>query len=98
MFIAQKELKHLDVSENLIGDIEEGALYGLEKMETLNLTNNQLVRLPGNTWSLPSLKCLDLSSNLFVSLETASFDGLPSLQYLNISHSRNLKTIQVRFF
>ncbi|CAB3407430.1 unnamed protein product [Caenorhabditis bovis] len=98
MFRTQKSLRRLDLAENLIGDIEEDALYGLEQLQVLNLTANQLIRLPGNTWSLPSLKVLDISANLFVALETASFDGLPNLEYLNISMSRNLKTIQMSSF
>uniref|UniRef100_A0A1I7XQP0 LRRCT domain-containing protein n=1 Tax=Heterorhabditis bacteriophora TaxID=37862 RepID=A0A1I7XQP0_HETBA len=98
MFVAQKELEILDLSDNLLSDIDDNALFGMDNLSVLNLTSNQLNRLPGNTWPLPRLRVLDLSNNLFVALETASFDSLPSLQYLNLTNSRNLKSIHMAAF
>ncbi|KAK6048562.1 leucine Rich repeat-containing domain protein [Cooperia oncophora] len=98
-FSALRELETLNLADNLISDINDGALFGMDNLTLLNMTNNQLVRLPGNTWPpLAKLRALDLSGNPFVALETASFDTLPSLQFLNLSNCRNLKAIHMAAF
>ncbi|KHJ98897.1 leucine Rich repeat-containing domain protein, partial [Oesophagostomum dentatum] len=97
-FSSLRELETLNIADNLISDIDDGAFFGMDNLTLLNMTNNQLVRLPGNTWPLPMLRSLDLSGNPFVALETASFDTLPLLQFLNLSYCRNLKAIHVGLF
>ncbi|KAJ1359143.1 hypothetical protein KIN20_017796 [Parelaphostrongylus tenuis] len=97
-FRALRELETLTLADNLISDIDDGALFGMDSLVLLNMTNNQLVRLPGNTWPLAKLRSLDLSGNPFVALETASFDTLPSLQFLNLSNCKNLKSIHMAAF
>ncbi|KAK6020992.1 leucine Rich repeat-containing domain protein, partial [Ostertagia ostertagi] len=95
-FSALRDLETLNLADNLISDINDGALFGMDNLTLLNMTNNQLVRLPGNTWPLGKLRSLDLSGNPFVALETASeirvpfqmaaFVSMSSLQTLDLSN------------
>ena len=58
MFSAQKSLQELDLSENLLSELEDGAFFGLDALTTLNLTSNQVSRL----------------SNLLPVVKTATYD------------------------
>ncbi|XP_044258886.1 vasorin [Tribolium madens] len=90
-------LKHLDLSENLIETL--GVEFRtLRSLEILNLSANFLTVIDSDSFSgLESLKCLDLSRNNLTRLDDALFEPLQALQYLNLS-SNQLKILNERCF
>jgi dynein assembly factor 1, axonemal len=62
----------------------EGLIH-LDRLHTLNLSNNKLTDLSGLGWGLRSLKTLDVSFNLITDInECGSIKALPSLTSLDI--------------
>ncbi|WP_018619729.1 COR domain-containing protein [Spirosoma luteum] len=82
-----KTLERLIISENEINSIEDDAFVGLENLEELDLSFNQLTYLPSSLGKLTKLKKLNLSGNSIrllpkelenlVSLESLGLDGNP---------------------
>ncbi|KOX77951.1 Protein toll [Melipona quadrifasciata] len=84
-----RQLEKLDLGENNMWSIPEGALCPLVNLEILNLTRNRLrevtsFRFNGASRCLSSLKELDLSNNSVESLPTAAFSGLTRLHSLDL--------------
>ncbi|XP_043784190.1 toll-like receptor Tollo [Apis laboriosa] len=84
-----KQLEKLDLGENNMWSIPEGALCPLVNLEILNLTRNRLrdvtsFRFTGASRCLSKLKELDLSNNSVESLPTAAFSGLTRLHSLDL--------------
>ena len=50
MFSAQKSLQELDLAENLLSDLEDGAFFGMDSLAVLNLTSNQVPRVQGSMY------------------------------------------------
>ncbi|KAI4503247.1 hypothetical protein M0802_001469 [Mischocyttarus mexicanus] len=84
-----RQLEKLDLGENNMWNIPEGALCPLVNLEILNLTRNRLrevtsFRFNAISKCLSSLKELDLSNNSIESLPTAAFSGLTRLHSLDL--------------
>lgn len=84
-------LRLLDLSDNVIMELEEDALGRLEVLTTLYLSGNKLRTVPK---SLPSgLTSLYLERNNIEELASGELQGLPRLRYLSLRNS-GLKVIQ----
>ncbi|NWX13809.1 LRC32 protein, partial [Aegotheles bennettii] len=89
IFWSTPRLCQLDLSNNYIMEIEEGAFEALEELEVVNLALNSLHCISG--FSLTQLRVLNLSHNaleLFSSEEEGAEPYL--LQVLDLSHNRLL--------
>ncbi|CAG5109076.1 Similar to Igfals: Insulin-like growth factor-binding protein complex acid labile subunit (Mus musculus) [Cotesia congregata] len=76
-------LKMLDLSDNLLYDIEEDSLGRLETLERLDLSGNKLEIVPR---SLPtSLTVLNLRGNAIKTLTSEDLQGIDNLQCLFIN-------------
>uniref|UniRef100_UPI00358DF993 leucine-rich repeats and immunoglobulin-like domains protein 3 isoform X1 n=1 Tax=Myxine glutinosa TaxID=7769 RepID=UPI00358DF993 len=72
----------------MITAVSTGWVYGLEPLQQLSLSHNNLTRIDGNSWSFcPNLRDLDLAWNDLHRLEKGSFSGLPGLQLLGLAHN-----------
>ncbi|CAH2059296.1 unnamed protein product, partial [Iphiclides podalirius] len=79
-------LKHLDLSQNKIQNLELGVLDGLTKLNHLNLSYNSITNLPlGLFDQIPNLLNLDFSANGLSSLELGVLDPLTKIKALNLS-------------
>ncbi|XP_066599210.1 toll-like receptor Tollo [Prorops nasuta] len=83
------QLERLDLGENNMWSIPEGALCPLVNLEHLNLTRNRLsevssFRFNAASRCLANLRELDLSNNSIESLQTAAFSGLTRLHSLDL--------------
>lgn len=96
-FIRWHRLKYLDLSFNTIYFLEPSSLFGLNKLEHINLRNNQLKQIPtlalhSTTLSLTntklpstigsSIEYLDLRKNNLNSIQAESFSLLEKAQYI----------------
>ncbi|KAG7205514.1 hypothetical protein KM043_007495 [Ampulex compressa] len=77
----------LDVSSNLIDDVNGDCLANLPRIRSLNLSDNRLRSLPRGFQSF-TLKILDLRRNRLVQIRNDSFAELPQLQKLDLSGNR----------
>lgn len=79
-------LQNMDLSNNLVAEIEEDAFGRLDFLSHLFLHGNQLTGIPK---SLPSqLQVLDLRMNLVVKLHNSDFLGLQKLKALLLSKNK----------
>ena len=89
----KNNLKILDLSHNLLNEMEEGAVLNtLNNLQILNLSYNQL-QPPKNGIKIPSIQKLYLSNNLIDTMEKFIEGPHLNLTYLDLSHNY-LKTLQ----
>ncbi|RZC37409.1 chaoptin [Asbolus verrucosus] len=89
-----QQLKHLDLTRNLITSLNTDAFLGLENiLKELYLSQNRITNLVGPALSLIKLEVLDLSDNHLTELSRNAFGMLPQLRFLNLSHNPYLATI-----
>uniref|UniRef100_A0A199UC59 Protein kinase domain-containing protein n=1 Tax=Manihot esculenta TaxID=3983 RepID=A0A199UC59_MANES len=84
-----------DAKENVLGLVTSGyGLYGpipdntigkLNKLQTLDLSNNKITALPSDFWSLGSLTTLNLSSNQISGSLTNNIGNFAVLESLDLS-------------
>ncbi|XP_067878849.1 leucine-rich repeat and immunoglobulin-like domain-containing nogo receptor-interacting protein 1 [Heterodontus francisci] len=75
-----RRLEELDLSENLLSELETAPLGGLDKLRVLRLRANRLRYLPPGALSgLVALRALDLGDNPLLVLLDHSFGGLGRL-------------------
>ncbi|GCB74340.1 hypothetical protein scyTo_0003429 [Scyliorhinus torazame] len=73
-----------DLKNNLISNIEPGALYGLPELKRLDLSNNRIGCLSPEIFTgLTSLSKLNLSGNIFSTLPLGLFVELGALKVLH---------------
>lgn len=89
-------LEKLDLSHNLLEEIQGGVLQNLEDLVDLNLSGNRLTGMAA-TFSLPSLVSLDLSQNLIAILDRNGFSKFPELKELKLGYN-NLTSISSDIF
>ena len=80
-FLLETQLKHLTISSSNLHILDQ-SVNRFDKLLTLDLSRNQLVKISGAI-ELPLLLSLNLSNNLLSSMHF--LEGLRSLQYLNLS-------------
>lgn len=90
-------LTNLELNQNRIVAIEDGAFNGLENLEFLNLANNQLVALGYHTFSgLNRLRFLKLRQNNIGIIDDGAL-AFPHLEMLDLSHNK-LKSLSDSVF
>lgn len=80
------ELKSCDLSGNDITKISPKFTVKFSLISSLNLSHNQMAKLPEEIKDLANLTRLDISHNSYISLPDAIFK-IPNLQELNASHN-----------
>uniref|UniRef100_A0A2A4JFS5 LRRCT domain-containing protein n=1 Tax=Heliothis virescens TaxID=7102 RepID=A0A2A4JFS5_HELVI len=86
----QTELKQLDMSDNLIEDLNANSLLLPEStLVYLDLTCNKIQSIgPATFKKVPHLKTLRLGHNQLTKLEYGAFQGLTDLSNLDLSYNR----------
>lgn len=78
-------LRSLDLSYNLITDINNSSYQGIEQLYGLNLESNRIGNLTKGVFSeLPSLRILNLSKNRIVKIDQTTFEDVPDLHALRL--------------
>lgn len=90
--IENRHLRRLNLKNNLISEIEEGALRKTN-ITGLYLNGNQLHNLSFVSTLPPTLTELVLYSNQIASIPNGAFSNLPRLVYLNLGNN-NIRTLQ----
>ncbi|KAJ8969546.1 hypothetical protein NQ314_001698 [Rhamnusium bicolor] len=80
------ELKTCDLSDNVITKIPPKFAAKFNLITDLNLSHNQMSKLPDECAEMGSLQRLDISHNTFISLPNCIFK-IPKLRYLNASNN-----------
>lgn len=80
------ELKSCDLSGNVITKIPPKFAVKFSLITDLNLSHNQMAKLPDEIADLGSLLRLDMSHNTFISIPSCVF-RIPKLQELNASNN-----------
>ncbi len=82
-------LQKLDLQNNYITTIEDGAFVHLSKLEVLDLSMNSLKTVGSRTFAgLESLVKLKLTDNNVRTVEAGAFEGLPRLSKLDLSSNQ----------
>lgn len=95
-----KKLTSLDLSGNLLVNIEPHTFAGLEKtLTSLNLRGNRISSLMlEEPLVLQNLTHLDVSNSHLKEISVASFTMMPSLLHLNLSHNLQLNSLPIKLF
>lgn len=80
------ELKTCDLSDNVITKIPPKFAVKFNLITDLNLSHNQMAKLPDEIADLKSLERLDISHNTFISLPNSIFK-IPKLRTLNANNN-----------
>uniref|UniRef100_A0A2M4CRT7 Putative leucine-rich repeat lrr protein associated with apoptosis in muscle tissue n=1 Tax=Anopheles darlingi TaxID=43151 RepID=A0A2M4CRT7_ANODA len=80
------ELKSCDLSGNVITKISPKFAVKFSLITDLNLSHNQMAKLPDELADLHSLKTLDISHNTFIALPTVVFK-MPKLRELRANNN-----------
>lgn len=97
VFSSVPTLTNLELNQNRIVAIEDGAFNGLENLEFLNLANNELVALGYHTFSgLSRLRFLKLRQNNIGIIDDGAL-AFPHLEMLDLSHNK-LKSLSDSVF
>ncbi len=84
-FLDFSVLTVLDIGNNRINSLSDGAFNGLSQLEQLYLYNNRLTTLSDSMFSeLSQLQSLDLWNNRLTTLNNGVFRGLKQLKSLNL--------------
>nr|XP_043630637.1 probable LRR receptor-like serine/threonine-protein kinase At2g24230 [Erigeron canadensis] len=69
----------------LLGSIPDNTIGKLTKLQSLDLSNNQITNLPSDFWSLNSLKSLNLSNNVISMNVPSNIGNFGALERLDLS-------------
>ncbi|KAI3423738.1 Protein kinase domain-containing protein [Psidium guajava] len=78
-------IKFLAPGLGLSGPIPDTTLGKLSKLQTLDLSNNNITGLPSDIWSLGSLRSLNLSSNQISGSLSSNVGNFGSLEVIDVS-------------
>lgn len=91
-FLEQVNLVSLNLSNNVITELNPGFLFGIPNLRKLDLSHNNITTLINPRWNeAENLNELDLSSNPIEVLTSDSFFGLRNLKVLNVQNLHRLK-------
>ena len=92
------QCRELELSSNVISNVEPGAFNGLTGLTVLQMGLNRIRRLYVNMFAdIPNCKVLDVSRNLISQIEHGSFCGLSNLVRLSLD-SNYLTTLRADMF
>uniref|UniRef100_A0A6G1SIB6 Protein toll n=1 Tax=Aceria tosichella TaxID=561515 RepID=A0A6G1SIB6_9ACAR len=82
-------LLELKITHNQLSRCEEASLFGLQRLQSLDLSHNKLKGLPAKFFQpvKHTIKKLNLSFNSISVLVPTLFDSLNQLEYLDLSHN-----------
>ncbi|KAG8233130.1 hypothetical protein J437_LFUL010360 [Ladona fulva] len=81
-------LKHLHLQDNRMVALRAGDLHGLSKLETLDLSSNEIREVEaGALATTPSLHVLSLKGNQLTAISAGTFSGLKNLITLDLSNN-----------
>nr|USC27898.1 toll-like receptor 22 [Sebastiscus marmoratus] len=86
-------ITELDLSENTIQNIQDGAFRALQGLRILSLMKNKLPTVPATMRNISTLKELDLSKNEIKTLGCDDFANLTELRHLSL-HENSLSVLQ----
>ena len=93
--LQQRHLSHLsrlrllDLSHNVLRQVDQRALWKLQELETIDLSYNNLTFLSNRTFvNLPSLHSLKLDHNRLTAIQQGVFQGLAQLLHLDLSNNQ----------
>ncbi|XP_056614638.1 slit homolog 1b isoform X1 [Triplophysa dalaica] len=93
LFRSLNHLKKINLSNNKISEIEDGAFDGASSVLELHLTANHLVSLRGGMFrGMDGLRMLMLRNNLIRCVHNSSFSGLQNVRLLSL-YDNQLTTI-----
>ena len=99
MFLAYNTLQVLDLSKNLLTNLDQTYFVGLTNLIELLLSGNHIISIQQNAFlPLESLVLLDLSSNIFnSSLNASTFLGLNRIETIMLN-SNQLTSVKTGYF
>ncbi|CAF0944135.1 unnamed protein product, partial [Brachionus calyciflorus] len=90
--------KILDLSNNKIDNIENGAFYGLSKLIYLSLRNNKLKNIEAETFfGLESIKEIQLSENQIRKIDPMAFNYLTKIEFLALNKNYIVNISELTF-
>lgn len=96
-YLVNSDLKHLNLSNNLISYIQPGAFSQLQKLLILELHDNELSTIAEGVFgNIPNILHLDLVRNNLQILKSKYFTNLPALRTLRL-HSQKIKMTNIYF-
>ncbi|KAK4883347.1 hypothetical protein RN001_006666 [Aquatica leii] len=97
-FFHSKNLRRLDLSNNLLENLHRDVFDNLTNLELLNLQNNNIGYIPvGVFQALSTLKYLNMSGNKLFEFEYGTFNGLKSVTSLDISNNSLTSIVESTF-
>jgi len=84
-------LMKLNLSDNYITTLPFTAFRSLNRLSTLDISNNTIVDIGEAFVDMPEIKFLDLSYNHLPSIRTGSFKKMPKLLSLHLDHNSVIK-------
>ena len=98
IFITQRNLESLNLSDNKIQELTDDAFSGLKRLKRLAIKTNKLRYIKNKTFkSLRRLEILDLSENLISEIHHKLFKNLNSLKVLKL-HKNHLRIVPSEAF
>ena len=81
-------LEYLDIRDNHLKHIDQGAFQNLKNLRVLLLNRNSLTVLPEYVFADVSLNFLDLSENLINPMKSCTFCNATSIKHLDLSQNK----------
>lgn len=91
------ELRHLDLSQNLLKIVPSNSIKQLDQLEHLDLSSNWIKQLDESSKFPRSIKYLDLSWNLIENVNQCDLLSLPRLRELNLAQNQIARLDKLAF-
>ena len=83
-------LESLSLSDNMIVDISDAALQGMDSLSSLDLSYNKISSFP----AVSGVRELSMSGNMIKTVDQTSLEGLPSLSVLHLTNMPVLHSME----